>query len=101
MTGADEDGGGGPRESSRVSSGNGGPVSAPWRAAAELKMRSSCPAAKTPGPATFLSELPQLTYSPGLYPGGFHPGRAELAHMRDDKGAACQIQELLEPRVRP
>ena len=101
MTGADEDGGGGPRESSGVSSGNGGPVSAPWRAAAELKMRSRCPATKTPGPATFLSELPQLTYSPGLYPGGFHPGRAELAHVTDYGGAAFHVQKSLKTRVRP
>ena len=88
MTGADEDGGSGTRKGSRVSGGDGGPVSASRRSAAELKMRSSCPAAKTPGPAAFLSKLPQLSNSPGLYPGGLHPGRAELAHVADYKGAA-------------
>ena len=76
-------------------------MSASWRPAAKLQMRASCSAAETPGPAAFLSKLPQLTNSPGLYPGGFHPGRAELAHVTDDKGAAFQIQELLKTWVRP
>ena len=71
------------------------------RPAAKLEMRASCPAAEAPRPAAPLSKLPQFANSPGLYPGGLHPGRAELAHVANYKGAAFQIQEFLKTWVRP
>ena len=88
LAGANEDGGGGLGESSRIGCGDGGPVFASRRPAGKLEMRASCPAAEAPGPAALLSKLPQFANSPGLYPGGLHPGCAELAHMANNKGAA-------------
>ena len=57
---------------------------AAWGSAAKLKMGPGGPAANPAVPAAFLFKFPEVSDTPGLYSGGFLPGRAKLAHVAYD-----------------